>query len=186
MIVRSLAYAAAVAALFAVSPGAWVLLALLPVGAIATALAARGRLRPWSDLASAAVAVAAAVLAGAPPGGLFGLAAVGAIVVLAACVILPSASAPRARAVPAGVAWLCAGAVVALAVWLPAWLATRGSLAPLDPLTGPGLLVRSGAALAALALAVVALGAVRRATRKLGHGEAGAGTAGPGQPPNQV
>jgi hypothetical protein len=185
VIVRSLAYAAAVAALFAVSPGAWILLALLPVGAIATALAARGRLRPWSDLASAGVAVAAAVLAGTPPAGLLGLAAVAAIVLLAACVILPSTSAPRARAVPAGVAWLCAGAVVALAVWLPAWLATRGSPAPLDPLTGPGLLVRSGAVLAALVVVLVAVGAVRRATRKLGH-EAGAGAAGPDQRPGQV
>lgn len=181
MILRAATYAAAVGVLFAAVPSAWGLLLLLPVGAAAVALAAGGRLRPWSDLAAAAAAVACAFLAGVPPGGPLGFAAVGAVVVLAAAVILPSASAPRPRVVPAGLAWLSAGALVGVGVWLPAWMASRGSPALLDPVTGPGLLVRSGVLVAALAIALVAWSALRRATRKLGQAPAV-----PGQRPGQV
>lgn len=172
LVARTLGYFVGAGALFAAAPSAWLILALASVGALAVALAERGRLRPWVDLAAGLAAAACAVLAGTPGSTATGLLAAGGTVLLAACAILPSATAPRARALPAGAAWLAAGALVALGVWLPAWLGTRGQLAPLDPATAPGLLVRVLGALALLAAALVAWTLVRGAGRKVAHHEA--------------
>lgn len=163
MIGRLVANVAALTVLALQAPHLVVSIAMVPLCATALTVAASGRGRPWTDLGAIALAAVAVGLAG--PLGLQADAAVAAVVT-AASVILPSPSAPKLHRGAVGLLWSGVLVVLAIAVWLPARLASKGSPALLDPASGAGLMSRSLAVLAVLAIAgVAASAAVHRLKR---------------------